>query len=237
MAIKLWFPAAAGDEPCAVLGHEVGPKPGEHHHHAAARPDQEEDVRRTPGQPARQAAQAHPAEVHDCRFAADGGEIAIVTIPKDAGRRPSRESPYQKSAHIGACLFGRRSAAGYRVAVGIDPRAVSPITKMLLSSGKDRPGPQRTRPPLSGSAPSHFAAGDAETPAARINVRASIRCPAATAPSASRSSTSAPNRISTPNCPRERRALATSDCGKAESIRRPASTKVTHARWPYSLRC
>src|SRR5258707_9202162 len=75
------------DQPHAALEGDVIPQPGERHDEAVADLDQEIDVHQAPEQPAEEAGELEPAELHHGRMAADGREIALVAIVE---RRPQR---------------------------------------------------------------------------------------------------------------------------------------------------
>src|ERR1700730_3999250 len=63
-----------GDKSCAALESDVVPQPGECDDEAIACRDQEIDVHHAPEQPAKEAGELDPAELHHRGLAADGGE-------------------------------------------------------------------------------------------------------------------------------------------------------------------
>ena len=82
------------------------------------------------------------------------------------------------------------------------------MTKILGCPGTERSRETFTRPARSVSAPSHFPACEARTPAPHTIVRVSIFSDPNVTPAASQSVTMAPSRTSTPSDSRERRAVS-----------------------------
>jgi len=120
--------------------------------------------------------------------------------------------------------------------MGFGNTAVSPIAKTSGYPGTLRSSRTFTRPALSASTPSHFAAGEASTPAAQMTVFDLIEPLAVSTPSAWTAVTGVPSRTSTPSSLSARCAYSDISGLKFGSTRGPASISTTRASSGRKLR-
>lgn len=99
-----------------------------------------------------------------------------MTIFECGACRPCINSRAYLAGDIGTALFGRGSESRHGLPFHPVLNAVSPMAKTFGIPGTPRSGPTLTRPALSHSVASHFAAGEALTPAAHSTVLAAMVC-------------------------------------------------------------
>jgi len=83
---------AAGDQASAALIREIRPRPLHEDEHAVLETNQEKNVNEQPSQPGHESRDVYPAELRDCRGAADGGEAAFVEVVKSRAGHGFRRS-------------------------------------------------------------------------------------------------------------------------------------------------
>ena len=123
-----------GDEPSAALVGQVGPCPAQRNDEAIAQSDKEVDMGDAPDKPADKPGELYTTYLHHRRLAANGGEVAFVTVgerrqhsPGEAGEKRVRGVAGPSASRRARCRDGRPS--------GPVTAAVSPITNT-----EDRPG-------------------------------------------------------------------------------------------------
>ena len=117
-----------GDQSCAALEGDVVPQPDECDNEAIAYLDQEIDVHHAPEQPAKEAGELEPAELHHRGVAADGGEIAHVVTQRNAVIiNYGTIEPFSEPRRPTLVREGERTMKERTAATGISGQALAPL--------------------------------------------------------------------------------------------------------------